>query len=482
MTFKGSFFCLILIVFCPCFGQDKTSKIDKKDLRMFIKTFSSVQFDGRAIDNNGQLRTQQYIIDRFKTLQIEPFSPDGYLDKFMLNRIDRGEIYLQTQNQRILRNMGRMIFEGNIQHNNEIEREIVFGGSGTEEELNQIDVENRFVLILPVSFGDEMAIKKRLEVRNACGLIMYMKDENKFETAKNRLNEFHLQKRFSIPNPPDTNHINLSAVEPTVSFPIVNTIKIPGAEVKNVINFTQNKLLNPFYQRKIKHTPPTKIRINFEGVASTIETANVIGVIRGESEQAIIISAHYDHIGKGENVYYPGADDNASGVAALLELAEEFVQYEKLKYTMIFLATTAEEGGLLGSQHYVEKPDFDPEKTLCNINMDMISRCDPQHTNHCDYLYCIGIKNNEPLDSLIRKANMLYPHCAFDYSANSSDIFFRTDGYNFKKKGVPSILFFSGFHDDYHKPTDTIDKIDFDLLEHRIKLICEVIKLLQEIN
>ena len=449
---------------------------------MFIKTFSSAQFDGRAIDNNGQLKTQQYIIDRFKALQIEPFSPDGYLDKFLLNRIDRGEIYLQTQNHQILRNMERMIFEGNIQSNNEIEREVVFGGSGTEEELNQIDVENRFVMIPTVSFGDEIAIKKRLEARNACGLIMVFKDNSKFETTKNRLNEFHLQKRFSIPHPPDSSNTNLSAAEQYVSFPVINTIKIPGTEVKNVINVTQNKLFNPFNQRKIMASSRAKIRINFEGVASTIETANVIGVIRGESEQAIIISAHYDHIGKGENLYYPGADDNASGVAALLELAEEFVQYEKLKYTMIFLATTAEEGGLLGSQHYVGKPDFDPEKTLCNINMDMISRCDPQHTNNCDYLYCIGIKNNEPLDSLVRKANMLYPHCVFDYSVNSSDIFFRTDGYNFKKKGVPSVLFFSGFHDDYHKPTDTIDKINFDLLEHRIKLICEVIKLLQDIR
>ena len=226
--------------------------------------------------------------------------------------------------------------------------------------------------------------------------------------------------------------------------------------------------------------PPTSITIHFDRVETTIETANVVGVIKGEGERSIIISTHYYHVGKDENLNYSGADDNASCVAALLELAEEFAQHANLKYTMVFLATTAEEAGLLGSLYHTGHPDFDPEQVYCSIVIDMISMCDNYHAD-CEYLYYIGDGQSPALDSLVMEAGLLYPPCVIDNSGNQSGIFARSDAYSFKKKGIPSILFFSGFHDDYHKPTDTMDKINFDILENRIRLISEVIKLLQKI-
>jgi Zn-dependent M28 family amino/carboxypeptidase len=251
--------------------------------------------------------------------------------------------------------------------------------------------------------------------------------------------------------------------------------------VKNIIGLSKNKLINQANKGRIKDVPPAIINIHFENVEKTIETANVIGIIRGESDLSIVVSAHYDHMGREDNLYYPGADDNASGVAALLELAEEFAQYKNLKYTMMFLATSAEEGGLLGSLYHTGRADFESDKIVCNLNIDMISRCDDNHTD-CHYLYCIGNDHSDMLDSLVMKADELFTPCEFDYTENNSGIFGRSDGYNFQKKGIPSILFFSGFHDDYHQPTDTIDKINFDILESRIRLIGEVIKLIQHIG
>ena len=146
---------------------------------------------------------------------------------------------------------------------------------------------------------------------------------------------------------------------------------------------------------------------------------------------------------------------------------------------MVFLATTAEEDGLLGSQYHVEQPDFDPEKVVLNVNLDMISRCDGIN-NDCRYLYYIGSNQSEMLDSLAEETNKHFPQFTLNYSEYSTDISNLSDGYNFKKKGINSIMFFSGFHNDYHKPTDTMDKIDFNILENRIKIISEFIKMAQK--
>jgi len=481
---------LALISCGQCIGQESASKIDQKDLKAIIKTLSSTQFEGRDIDNYGQIKTQEYIINRFKTLQVEPFSTDGYLEKFFLNQTGWGDEYILTKKKRKLRNFDRMVFTGGNQLNEEIEKEIVFGGFGTAEELEQIDVANRFVLILSTSQREEIAVKQRLYERNASGLIVFHKDDKSFESMKRTVKAHHAIKRYSIADCPNITLTDRSDEtlfdDPRITTFLsamsgINTIVIPGSEVKNVMGLSKKKLIDLANKREINMVPPSVIRIKLARVTKTIETANVIGIIRGESDQTIILSAHYDHLGKDEKLYYPGADDNASGIAAMLEIAEEFAQYKKLKYTMVFLATTAEELGLLGSQYHVEKPDFNPEKVICSFHFDMISRCDDRQAD-CNYLYCIDNGQSNVLDSLIRKADELFPHCTFDYSKNNSDIFSRTDAYNFMKKGIPSILFFAGFHDDYHKPTDTMDKIDFEVLENRIKLICEVIKLLQEVN
>ena len=467
-------FILLFNLFRLGYGQEIASKIDQKDLKDFIKTLSSIQFEGRAVDNDGQIKTQHFIVDRFKTLQIEPFYHDGYLENFTLKQTDKTEVFLKTQNHQILKNFDRMMFTDDIPPIKVIESQVVFGGYATEDELNQIEVENRLVLVLSVNPSELFPITKRLEARKAAGLIVFHDDDKPFEATKSYFNEVHFKKKYAIA---DGHEPNVFDSYPSETH-FLNAFIIPEAEVINVMGWPKNKLVSLANRKKIKMAPPANIEIHFEQVEKTIETANVVGGIRGESEQVIILSAHYDHVGVDGNVYYPGADDNASGVAALLELAEEFVQCDQLKYSMIFLATSAEEGGLLGSSYHVNNPEFDADKVVCNINMDMISRCDNKQSD-CNYLYCIGNNLTETLDSLIREADNRVLGCMCDYSENNTGIFARTDGANFSKKGIPSILFFTGFHDDYHKPTDTMEKIDFDLLENRILLISEVIKLIQ---
>ncbi len=176
-------------------------------------------------------------------------------------------------------------------------------------------------------------------------------------------------------------------------------------------------------------------------------------------------------MGKSGKEYFPGADDNASGTAALLEIAEEFSGRKDLEYNIVFLATSGEEAGLLGSLYHVSQPDFDPKSIVCNLNLDMISRNDDKHDN-TKYLYCIGTDQSKEIDSIIKKADSLFAECSFDYSLNNSKdplgLFTRSDNYSFYKRGITAIQFFSGLHPDYHKTTDTVDKIDFINLENRV--------------
>lgn len=202
---------------------------------------------------------------------------------------------------------------------------------------------------------------------------------------------------------------------------------------------------------------------------------NVVGMVRGSDpelcEEAVVFSAHYDHVGKGEDgSIYHGADDNASGTAGLMEIAEAFAQNsEKPKRSLLFIAMTGEEKGLLGSEYYITHPIVPLKKTTANLNTDMIGRVDSSYRakDNPNYVYVIGSDKISPdADSLLRAANDESERLELDYKFNADNdpnqFYRRSDHYNFAKNGIPVIFFFNGVHEDYHKPTDTADKIDYE--------------------
>ncbi len=209
---------------------------------------------------------------------------------------------------------------------------------------------------------------------------------------------------------------------------------------------------------------------------------NVLAFIKGSKfpSEVVVISAHYDHLGmKGEEVFN-GADDNASGSSALMELAQSFQMAKKQgngpKRSILFLHLTGEEIGLYGSKYYVENPVFSLDSTVVDLNIDMVGRVDKAHLDKKDYIYLIGSNRlSQDLHKLSEKANKSYTNLNLDYTYNASDdpykYYERSDHYNFAKNNIPVIFYFNGSHEDYHKITDTADKIDFDLLALRTKLV-----------
>lgn len=211
------------------------------------------------------------------------------------------------------------------------------------------------------------------------------------------------------------------------------------------------------------------------------DSENIWAFIKGteKPEEIIIVSAHYDHVGMKNGEIYNGADDDGSGTVALLEIAQAFKAAQKdgfgPKRSILFLHVTGEEHGLHGSRYYSENPLFPIKNTVVDINIDMIGRRDTLHPDTNNYVYVVGSDRLSSELHLINEAmNAKYTNLELDYKYNDRNdperIYFRSDHYNFAKKGIPSIFFYNGSHEDYHMPTDTPDKIEYDALEKRTQL------------
>lgn len=214
------------------------------------------------------------------------------------------------------------------------------------------------------------------------------------------------------------------------------------------------------------------------------KSQNVVAFIEGSEKpnEVLIISAHLDHLGQVDDVIYPGADDNASGTAAVMEIAKAFATAKKEgngpKRSILFLHLTAEELGLYGSQYYIEHPIFPLDKTVADLNIDMIGRVDNvyQLKKQEDYIYLIGAdKLSSKLHDISEVANEKFTQLKLDYTYNSETdknrYYYRSDHYNFALQNIPVIFYFNGTHPDYHRPSDTADKINYPLLKRRSQLI-----------
>ena len=210
---------------------------------------------------------------------------------------------------------------------------------------------------------------------------------------------------------------------------------------------------------------------------------NVVAYIKGSEkpDEIVVVSAHLDHLGVRDGQIYNGADDDGSGTIAVLEIAKAFEKAVKdgfrPKRSILFLHVTGEEKGLLGSKYYTDHdPIFPLANTVADLNLDMVGRIDPNHEKDGNYLYLIGSNMlSTELHNISEEINKKYTHINFDYTYNDEKdpnrFYYRSDHYNFAKNNIPVIFYFSGTHADYHKATDTPDKIEYDLYENRVRLV-----------
>ncbi len=256
-----------------------------------------------------------------------------------------------------------------------------------------------------------------------------------------------------------------------------------GEEGHNMVcNYIRN------YYKNLDISAPESVPDYYQNVPSDAlpddlnDSQNVIAYIEGSvyPDEYVIITAHSDHEGIKDGEIYNGADDNGSGTAAVLEMAEAFDMAAQNGYrpkrSIVFLHVTAEEVGLHGSRYYTEHPIFPLEYTVATLNTDMIGRVDKSHKDDENYVYVIGSDRiSTELHYIIQESNKTFSQLELDYSYNGEEdvnrYYYRSDHYNFALKGIPVAFFFNGEHEDYTKPTDTADKINYELLAKRTHLI-----------
>ena len=253
------------------------------------------------------------------------------------------------------------------------------------------------------------------------------------------------------------------------------------AEKEGDVEAVRKKILEGKAPAKKEIT--TELIFHMERNVSSFAASNVMAFIPGsdpfKKEEVVVLSAHYDHVGVMRGEIHNGADDDGSGTVTLMELARVF---QKAKAegngparSLLFLHVSGEEKGLLGSEWYTDHPVLPLEKTICNLNVDMIGRKDVDHKD-ANYVYLIGSdKLSSRLHQISETANNKYTQLQLDYTYNNPDdpnrFYYRSDHYNFAKKGIPVIFYFSGVHEDYHKPGDDPEKIMYGKMSRIAKLI-----------
>jgi hypothetical protein len=228
----------------------------------------------------------------------------------------------------------------------------------------------------------------------------------------------------------------------------------------------------------------SKIEVRLDKESKNLEGSNVLAIIEGSDsllkKEFVFVTAHYDHLGMPDSsVIYHGADDNGSGTSGVIEIARAFQEAKNKgqgpKRTVVCMLVSGEEKGLLGSLYYTEFPLFPLDRTVADVNIDMIGRLDEKHANNPDYVYVIGSDRlSTELHDIGEWQNEEHTKMELDYRYNAKDdpnhYYERSDHFNFAEKGIPAIFYFNGTHPDYHRPTDTADKINYEALAKRAQL------------
>ena len=285
---------------------------------------------------------------------------------------------------------------------------------------------------------------------------------NRYSGFYKRLDERGGSNRLSLPKKGD---------EPEIYFFLISE-KMGKSIVKNIDSSEKTA------------TIPAKLEMEYTSITEAKPSENVAAIIKGSEkpDEYIIISSHLDHVGvNNEGEVFNGADDDGSGTVSILEIAEAFKTAADKghgpKRSIIFLNVTGEEKGLLGSRYYTDYSPLVPlANTIANLNIDMIGRIDPKRKGDRNYVYLIGSdKLSTELHNISEEVNKEFTNVELDYTYNDENdpnrFYYRSDHYNFAKHNIPVIFYFNGEHEDYHQVSDTPDKINYELLEKRAKLI-----------
>ncbi|MGI9547133.1 MAG: M28 family peptidase [Flavobacteriaceae bacterium] len=457
--------------------------ITEEELKEHLYTYASDDFEGRETGKPGQKKAAEYLKTIYNEMEVQAANENGEyfqqvpleMAKLPVGSITVGDQLYEVGEDFISFSAGDGLFS-----------ELVYVGFGIDDtgysDYENIDVSNKIILIKSgepknedgtyklsgtgkksVWSNSSESFEKRLLAakHNGAKAILYF-DQNNYGRFKGYFN-------FMKTNESGRMSLKKNDDSPPLLLLNAQTAKAIYPDIKETDSASVLEI---------------SVSLSLESSNVDVPSENVVAYIPGfeKPEEYVVISSHLDHIGISANgKINNGADDDGSGTVAMLEIAEAFkkaaVTGNGPKRSIVFLHVTGEEKGLLGSQYYTDvAPLFPLEQTVANLNIDMIGRIDPKREGSRNYIYLIGSdKLSSDLHQLSERINDRYTQLELDYTYNDENdpnrFYYRSDHYNFAKNHIPIIFYFNGTHDDYHRPGDTPDKINYDLLTKRSRLI-----------
>jgi hypothetical protein len=477
----------LALLFMPVFaGAQKipspakfAKTITAEDLKTQLYIVAGADMQGRETATEGQHKAAAYIESQFKSLGLLPGNNGSYQQHYPVFQDSLINAAITVNGQNFETEKDFVVNTSSNYTATLMGGEVVFVGYGlmdsTRNDYKDIDANGKIVLILAGTPPSAKAPTRRSRFNNAIqeaamqnGAVAVLIVQEGFpRRAMNSRGNMTMNgyKKTIYPN---TFYISEQVAE-----------KIMGADFAAAKDAMKSG--NP-----VAKSYNADVKLAFEKFTKELQSSNVIGYVEGTDlkDEYVFMTAHYDHLGmRGDSVIYYGADDDGSGTVSVLEFAEAFTKAKAAgkgpRRSVVFMTVSGEEKGLWGSAYYGEHPIFPLEKTTVDLNIDMIGRSDSSRKqgDSTNYVYVVGDdKLSSDLKPISEAVNKKYTKMELDYKFNDpkdpNRIYFRSDHYNFARKGVPIIFYYDGMLGaDYHKPTDTPDKINYALMEKRARLI-----------
>ena len=491
-----------LNILSPELVKTFSNTITANELEAHLGFLASDAVEGRETGEKGQKIAAIYLASQFQRLGLKaPLMENGkpsYFQKFPLRYTSIESASIQFGPKKSYKLMEDFFSYHKTAFLSDLDKELVFGGYGIDDKkydnLTGIDVRGKVVVVYGgepkdsegwflisgneenSKWGEDEKAKTETLTRKGAAAMLVILSEETFSSQINSRWMKHLtdSPSLELDEGKEDKLIPVYYISQEMAAELFKSAKTSTEEVKNELNKAPSVSGIVFKKQRFN--------LKTDGSSRIIFSENVLGYLEGtdKKDELVILTAHYDHLGIKDGEVFNGADDDGSGTAALLELAEAFSKAAEAGYrprrSILFMPVAGEEKGLLGSRYYSDHPVFPLENTVCDLNIDMIGRIDKEHKENPEYVYIIGSdKLSSELHEANESANANYPSINLDYTFNKPDdpnrFYYRSDHYNFAKKGIPVIFYFTGVHEDYHKSTDTIEKIMFPKMTKIVQLV-----------
>jgi hypothetical protein len=481
-------------------GTTFAKGITANELKSLVYALASDSMQGRETGEPGQQIAAQYIAQQFKEAGLPPKGDKGFFQKIFLQNVTWKDIAIKVGDQEFAHRKDFYVYPAFSpdQPLTEI-KEFLFLGFGIEDpkynDYGKTEVAGKAVIIYngePLN-KDGKSLLTGTEFRSTWSLDWRKKVQLAKEKGATAV--FIIDQEFEESLKKNRKAISSNGWKPVgtgaeaMANEFLPSVFISPALAKEILGDKASKVEKEMADLKEgeKFKPvkvKAKVQLRLDKASQMLEGSNVLAVIEGTDEKLkkefVFVTAHYDHLGMSDStVIYYGADDNASGTAGVIEIARAFAEAKKQgigpKRTVVCMLVSGEEKGLLGSKYYTEFPLFPLDKTIVDINIDMIGRVDEKHKDNPNYIYVIGSDRiSTHLHDINEMVNSEQTKLELDYKYNAKDdpnkFYERSDHYNFAEKGIPIIFYFNGVHPDYHRPTDTPDKLNYDVMAKRAQL------------